>query len=129
MSKDKLSIPECACFESKEGAEFRSAQITQVVQGIGCYMVEGASMNGLCDKTFPLILENAIIQMATIIAIKGTAIDMGSQEAQSETERVLNGIEEKVLNRLRAYYDEARSLGVTEEVARAMFSKNKGTIQ
>lgn len=105
--------PKCACFEDKIGRRTRETQVTLLVQELGRLAAGGADQMGLCDETLPYILENLIINIATIIALKGTIIEMGTQEAQWETERVLAGIEGRVVARLRSYYEESRHRGIT----------------
>ena len=61
----------------------------------------------LCAETLPMLMEMSIINMAVIVAVQGTAIEMGSVEALWETQRVLKGIEQRVLDRLSDYYEEA----------------------
>jgi len=100
--------PECACFRHPEGRKIQTAAIVRVAQTVGGLFTKGAESVGLCDETLPMLMEMCIINMAVIVAVQGTQIEMGSDEAKWETQRVLKGIEQRVGDRLEKYHEEAR---------------------
>jgi hypothetical protein len=104
--------PDCPCFENPVTHDIMMTNMVAVVQSIGALLVAGARSAHLCEKTLPVVMEMAIINMATILGTRGTAIELGSQEAQWETERVLTGIEGRLMERVRVYYEMARELGL-----------------
>jgi len=81
--------------------------VVQVAQAVGGLFAEGAESVGLCREALPMLMEMSIINMSVIIAVRGTAIEMGSVEALWETQRVLKGIEQRVNDRLMKYHEEA----------------------
>jgi dihydroxyacid dehydratase/phosphogluconate dehydratase len=89
------------------GRKIQMAAAVRVAQAVGGLFSEGATSVGLCDKTLPMLMELSVINMAVIMAVQGTAIEMGSVEALWETQRVLRGIEQRVNDRLVAYHEEA----------------------
>jgi hypothetical protein len=107
-AKVSYKDPECACFRHPEGIKIQTAAIVQVAQAVGGLFAEGAQSMSLCDETLPMLMEMSIINMAVIIAVHGTAIEMGSVEALWETQRILKGIEQRINDRLMHYHEEAK---------------------
>lgn len=58
------------------------------------------SRHGVCAKAWQTAFEDAIVSMATGLAIGNTIIEPGSIEANRETERVLVGLEGRLFARL-----------------------------
>jgi hypothetical protein len=77
----------------------------------------------LCKESAQSAFEQIILIIATGLAINGTAIDAGSQEAHWETERVLKGIESRLMGQLKYCFDKSNELGMTKEKAKATFEQ------
>lgn len=120
-----MELPKCECFQTGEEVctLLAKANCSAVSNEIGATLVSGASELNLCNKTLPFIMDLSIINMAVIVALKGTIIEMGTEDAERETVRVLTGIEERVITLAREIYAEARERGVTAETVRAMREK------
>lgn len=122
-----MELPKCECFQS--GPNLKSlakAKCALVSNAIGQTMVQGADEVGMCKTTLPFIMELGIINMAVIVAIKGTTIEMGTKDAERETVRVLTGIEERVIALVAEVYAEARALGLNAATVAAMREKQFG---
>lgn len=123
-----MELPKCECFQT--GDEFctilAKSRCSAIANEMGNAMVRGANETSMCNATLPFIMDISIINMAVIVALKDTIIEMGTQEAERETVRVLTGIEERVIALAREIYAEARERGVTAETVRAMREKQFG---
>lgn len=108
-----VSKPDCDCFKDPATEPVATANMVALVQAFGNMLGQGSRAANLCEKAMPMVLELAIINMSTIIALNGTVIEMGSKEAEWETVRVLTGIEARLMERVALYYGEARKLGLT----------------
>lgn len=113
--------PECACYQHPHPrtGDVRDAMITEVGQHCGLMFGSGLDAAGVCNAAQGHALELVIITLATVAALRGTQIECGTQEAQWETERVLTGIEERLLHKLRWMHEQAR-LPENEETTKKM---------
>lgn len=120
-----MELPKCECFQTGEPSftSLAKAQCSLVANAIGQTLIAGADEVSMCKTALPFIMELGIINMAVIIAIKGTAIEMGTEDAERETVRVLTGIEARVIALVNEVYAEARALGLTAETVAAMREK------
>lgn len=77
----------------------------------------------LCKPSAQEALEQMILVIATGLAINGTIIEPASQEAVWETERILKGIEKRLLGQLNFCFDKSNEFGMTKEKAKATFEQ------
>lgn len=108
-------MPKCECFSDPEVAKIQTMQCVLISQAVGATLRKFAEKVGICKDAMPYLMDLAVINMAVLVGIEGTAIEHGSQEAQWETERVLTGIEARLMERVREYYAEAQRLGLKRE--------------
>lgn len=120
-----VGLPDCACFRIVPWE--RCGDAARIAQDLASELVATASDLGLCRTALPYVVEVAIISMLTRVAREqGPALEYGSVEIESEVVRLLTGIEERVLAKVRHVYGDARARGLTEEVVRAMYQKPDG---
>lgn len=116
-------LPKCSCFDPRisEALAWDScARVANIVQVTGGAITVAAADQGLCKESLPFLLDMLVINVMAYVVTSGTAIEMGSQEAQWETERLVAGMEERLLRSVRHVYDEGRKFGLTREKVMAM---------
>jgi len=97
-------------------------QDTFIALQIGNAFLQSASGN-LCKDSANAALEQMILVIATGLAIGGTIIESGSQEAFWETERVLTGIEGRVMRQLQYAQEMSNKHGLNPEKAKAVYEE------
>lgn len=116
-------MPDCACFsgDNEHAVMLRCADVATAAGAISAGFEEVAHHEQLCAKALPFLLETSIVSILTRIArAEGPALQCGTQEMQWEAERLLSGLEGRVLKRMRETYELGRELGMTEETVNAM---------
>jgi hypothetical protein len=89
--------------------------------------VKLAMSKGFCLTSLPYVMDIVLLSLAVSVGTSAApAIEQGSQEAEWETERVLQGIEARVLARVRETYARGREAGLTAETVRAMRERDAG---
>lgn len=132
MQDDRQNdLPNCTCFnfeneEYSKGRMYAAANLGHQMIAAFDHLVASSEF---CDKSLPYLMDMVVICLAVRLGTLGTAIEDGTQEAQWETERVLTGLEARVLARVRWMYDFGRKHGLTAEKVRAMRDGNGETIQ
>lgn len=120
-----VGLPDCPCF--KLAPWERCGDAARIAQALANEMIATASDLGLCRTSLPYVVEIAVVSMLTRVAREqGPALEYGSVEIESEVVRLLTGIEDRVLAKVRHVYGDARARGLTEEVVRAMYQKPEG---
>lgn len=119
-----MKDPDCPCFNDPRTKVHVMSNMVALSQAFGAMLVQGSHEAQICHKAMPEVFEMAIINMATIIALDGTIIEMGSQEAQWETERILTGLEGRLLERVREYYRMVREQGLTVKDGKVVLREN-----
>jgi hypothetical protein len=124
--KDELklpsNLPECSCFTTADLFTLtRCSEVShggQALCGAFDQVVRDAQ---LCTKAMPYLLELTLIPVLAYMArVNGPALEYGSKEIEWEAERLLAGLEARVLARMRETYAGGRELGLTEEKLRAI---------
>lgn len=87
-----------------------------------------AKKYGLCVSSAQSALENMLVTVGGVLAIQGTIIEPGSQEAEWETQRILTGIEDRCLSLLAYCYEGIRANGTTKEAAHDYFDRLKAAV-
>lgn len=116
-------LPKCGCFDPRNSEALAwdsCARVANIVQAIGGAITVTAAEQGLCKESLPFLLDMLTINVLAYVVSSGTAIEIGSQEAQWETERLVTGTEERLLRAVRHVYEEGRKFGLTREIVRAM---------
>jgi hypothetical protein len=72
----------------------------------------------MCEKSRQHVMDDVVIAMAVVVAIEGTIIESGSDDAERETVRVLTGLEARLLEKVQCLYDVARDLQSRGELPR-----------
>lgn len=123
-----IDIPACPCFDVADPnyAMGRCADVSKCAATMVQAMLELAKMEELCKHALPYVVEMFVISaLCSISKINGPALEYGSKEMEWETERLLQGMEARVLARSRDVYARGRELGLTEEVAKAMYERDQ----
>ena len=113
--------PDCDCFNDERGLLLRTAISSHIGRAIGTEWLDYCRQNDMCRKTWSHVMDDAIINIATNIAIYDTIIECGSVEAEREVLRVLTGIEARLKNKLHVLFEEAR-----EEIAKGNLPRIDG---
>lgn len=100
-----IKKPTCKCFADENDGDGRArASAIIAAQQMSFHLVSVLKQNDLCQNAAQYVLEHSILNMVTFLAIAGTAIDEGSQEAEWETDRILTGIETRLRERVKELY-------------------------
>jgi hypothetical protein len=126
-----LNLPKCTCFNFDEDPDFAMKQCACATQMTG--QLAGELMHDMmdahmCRVAMPFVMENLIIQLVTQLALMGTVIEAGTNEALWESERVLNGLEARVLAQMRHAYEHAQKRGLTQKIIDEARKTGKWTI-
>lgn len=126
------NLPKCGCFNSDDDA-YTLLRCSGAAHGghalCGAFDQVVRDMN-LCAEAMPYLLELTLISVLAYMAkASGPALEYGSKEIEWESERLLDGMEARVLARMRETYARGREIGLTEEKARAMREGNGETRQ
>jgi hypothetical protein len=116
MADEKEAWKPHMCDHTARGAD------TFIALQLGNAFLKSASEN-LCKDSAAGSLEQLVLVIATGLAIGGTIIESGSDEAFWETERVLKGIEERLMGQLRYANEMSRKHGMNPEKAKATFKQ------
>lgn len=121
-SKLPENLPQCECFQTDvEFSWSRCAVVgscTTVLCGAFHQLVV---QEEICSRAMPYLMETVIISILAYTAkSQGPALEYGSEDIEREAERLLTGLEARVLARMRESYAAGRALGLTEENVRAM---------
>lgn len=122
------NAPKCACFDfmdDPDNAMKSCADASFIATQLVTVMFKVVKERDFCEKSIPFIMDTLIIIVATHIGIKDTVIEMGTPEAQWETERVLTGIEARLMAVLKYQYELSKKLGLTEARVKAMRAEGK----
>lgn len=128
MSTEKkpCDLPKCACFNTNDAITWnRCCSVAKAGHELcGGFMVL-AEDEVVCKDALPYMLDLAIISITAYIAkTQGPALEYGSVEIQAESERLMTGLEARVIARMKDVYERARELGLSEEKVRAMYESN-----
>lgn len=118
-----IDLPKCACFQFPDPhvVMSRCATTAQSCNAVAQAFNQMAHDDGLCVEALPYFLDLCVVSILTMIAKRqGPALQFGSREIEWEVERLLTGMEARVLARSRDTYDQSRQHGLTEEVVKAM---------
>lgn len=118
-----VDLPKCECFSADDPIHVmsRCADVSRSCHTMVGAFLQLAQMENLCRNALPYFAELFIISVLTSIAkTNGPALEYGSQEIEWEVERLLNGMEARVLARSRDIHARSRELGITEEMIMAM---------
>lgn len=122
-TKLPCDLPKCSCFEYPDiyVVLARTNDVARAAGEMCTTFIKVAGEAGLCRDALMFLVEIALVSLLTQVAKEqGPALKYGSKEIEWEVERLLAGIEGRVLARSRDVYGRAREMGLTEEVVRAM---------
>ncbi len=116
------NLPKCECFQTSEAYTWsRCCDVGNAVQEMSGAFHHQVREKELCPVAVPYLLDLVIINLlAYVVRSQGPAIEYGSEDMEREVERLLSGLETRVLARNREAYAAGRKLGMTEEVVTAM---------
>jgi hypothetical protein len=125
-------LPKCGCFSSETGDDVKFAwdrcvDVSRASNVMADAFRQMVVAEQFCPTAMPFFLEIATLSILTFIAkAQGPALEYGTQEIEWEVERLLGGLETRVLARSRETYAKAREAGITVEVVRAMREREDG---
>lgn len=117
MSIEKF-LPDCECFRDEHARLLASRSVVVIAQSMGAMLTESVREMGLCDKSRQYVMEDAILNMVSVVAISDTIIECGSVEAERESLRVLSGMEARLVEKLQLMYATVREMIERGEIAR-----------
>ncbi len=115
-----LDLPKCECFQTHDTALVRCAMASQIAGTAGKALMTVALEQDFCRDSIPHILDMVVLSLMTHVVMYETAIECGTQEALWETERLITGMEERLIRTARHLYEESKALGLTAEKVQAM---------
>jgi hypothetical protein len=122
------NLPRCDCFDFEDDPECtmgRCAQAAKIASRMAAVLVSLAKSNDFCKDALPFMVDTLNIVLATHMATQGTAIERGTKEARWETERVLKGIEARLMRVLDYQYTLSDRLGLTEAKVAALRAEGR----
>lgn len=123
-----VDLPKCDCFSTDDPdfAMGRCADVSKCCHTMLTAFLKLAEMEQLCRHALPYFAEMFVISVLTSIAkTHGPALEYGSVEMEWEFERLLLGMETRVLARSRDVYARSRALGLTEATVKAMYERDQ----
>lgn len=111
------NVPRCDCFDFEDDPECamgRCAMAAEIANRIAGLLVSSAKQTDFCHDSLPFMIDTLNIVLATYMATHGTIIERGTPEAQWETERVLRGMEARLMAVVKYQYKLSNKLGLTE---------------
>lgn len=108
MSVIEKYLPDCDCFRDEDVRGEMVKTSVELGQALAHAMMEQMKNNGICAKAHQHVMDDAILSMAVNVALNGTIIELGSEDAERETLRVLNGIEARLVEKTLVLYESVR---------------------
>lgn len=98
-----VNLPQCSCFATDRLFTMgRCAEVAGAGHQLCAAFHELTGRMELCPDALPFFLELMVLSLLTYVArSQGPALEYGSQEMEWETERLLHGMEARVLERSR----------------------------
>ena len=101
---DKVPYAEATC-----GCNALLGPFSMIIQQTYYGLIKG---NNICREAEVPAFEMSILAMAACVALRGTIIQPGSDEAKWEIDRVLTGLEGRLLSRAADYHADIQKMGL-----------------
>lgn len=108
MSVIEKYLPDCDCFRDEDVRGEMVKTSVELGQALAAAMMEEMKKSGICAKAYQHVMDDAVMGMAVTIAVSGTIIELGSEDAERETLRVLDGIEARLVEKIKVLYPSVR---------------------
>lgn len=101
-------LPKCDCFQDEDVAPEMIGKSVTLGQALARAMMDEIKESGICEKARQHVMDDAVMAMVVAVAVQGTIIEVGSEDAERETMRVLIGLEVRLTEKVQYLYAETR---------------------